>query len=107
MKALRASFEKKKPHTIGENLVLPAAQKIVEIMLDQPKAELMKSIPLWNDTVKRRIADWQKVQASPLFALQLDESTNVESMAHLMGLARYCAVDPDGKKIIKEDFLFC
>ena len=61
-KALRASLEvscliakAKKPHTIGETLLLPAAIKIVEIMYDKCKAEVLKSIPLSDDTVKRRI----------------------------------------------------
>ncbi|XP_052133199.1 protein FAM200B-like, partial [Frankliniella occidentalis] len=104
-KALKASFEvavliarQRKPHTVGENLVLPAACKMVEIMFDQSKAEVLKCIPLSDNTVKRRIDDCavdieeqllEKIKKSPLFALlQLDESTDTEAKAQLMCLVR-------------------
>ncbi|KAK3922339.1 Zinc finger MYM-type protein 6 [Frankliniella fusca] len=123
MKALRASFEvslliakQKKPHSFGKNLVLPAACKTVEVMFDQSKAEVLQCIPLSDDTVKRRITACaedmeeqllEKVRKSPLFALQLDESTDVESKAQLICLVKYCAVNVVGNKTIEEDFLFC
>jgi hypothetical protein len=61
-KALLASFEvsyliakNKKPHTIGEILLLPAATKMCEIMRGEKYGEALKTIPLSNNTVMRRI----------------------------------------------------
>ena len=118
VKALRASLEvscliakDKKPHTIGETLLLPAAIKMVEIMLDKTKAECLKNIPLSNNTVKRRIdvcAENLKsqlivaVKASPSFGIQLDESTDVDSIANLLCFVRY---QRNGK--FEEEMLFC
>ena len=61
-KALAASLEtsyliakNKKPHSIGESLVLPAAIKIVSIMHGESYANELKTIHLSRDTVSRRI----------------------------------------------------
>lgn len=63
-KALVASFEvsyliakTKKPHSIGESLVLPAAIKIVTAMHGEAYANDLKSIPLSDNTVSRRISN--------------------------------------------------
>ncbi|GFT73141.1 hypothetical protein TNCV_2554281 [Trichonephila clavipes] len=45
----------KKPHTIAEELILPAAIEIVETMFGDNFAKELQSIPLSNDTVSRRI----------------------------------------------------
>lgn len=57
-KALQASFEvsfliakTKKPHNIGETLILPAAMKMVSIMQGEKYANVLKTIPLSSDTV--------------------------------------------------------
>ncbi|GFU34912.1 zinc finger BED domain-containing protein 5 [Trichonephila clavipes] len=47
----------KKPHTIAEELILPAAIEIVETMFGENFAKELQSIPLSNDTVSRRIDD--------------------------------------------------
>jgi hypothetical protein len=59
-KAIVASFEvsyfiakNKKPHTIGETLLLPAAMKMCEIMHSEKYGETLKTIPLSNNTVMR------------------------------------------------------
>lgn len=52
--ALRIA-KSKKPHTIGEELILPSAVEMCEVMLGSEAANKLKSIPLSNDTVKRRI----------------------------------------------------
>jgi hypothetical protein len=66
-KALLASFEvsyliakHKKPHTIGETLLLPAAMKMCEIMHGEKYGEALKTIPLFNTTVMRRIESMSK-----------------------------------------------
>jgi hypothetical protein len=57
-KALLPSFEvsyfiakNKKPHTIGETLLLPAVMKMCEIMHGEKYGEALKTIPLSNNTV--------------------------------------------------------
>uniref|UniRef100_H2YPP8 HAT C-terminal dimerisation domain-containing protein n=1 Tax=Ciona savignyi TaxID=51511 RepID=H2YPP8_CIOSA len=62
-KYTRASFEAswliaktKKPFNIGEDLVLPAAVKMTEIVRGKKEAENMRKIPLSNNTVSRRIS---------------------------------------------------
>ncbi|GFX19554.1 zinc finger BED domain-containing protein 5 [Trichonephila clavipes] len=45
----------KKPHTIAEELILPAAIEIVETMFGDNFAKELQSIPLSNDTVSRGI----------------------------------------------------
>ena len=47
----------RKPHTIAENLIIPAAVKIAEIMFDKKEVDIIKTIPCSNDTIKRRITD--------------------------------------------------
>ena len=44
-----------KPHTIGEDLVLPAVKEIIEIVLQQNASSILRAVPLSNDTVQRRI----------------------------------------------------
>ncbi|KAI4802929.1 hypothetical protein KUCAC02_006496, partial [Chaenocephalus aceratus] len=63
-RALRASYlvaqriaKSKKPHTIAEDLILPAAIDMVRELLDQSAADKLKTIPLSNDTISRRIED--------------------------------------------------
>jgi hypothetical protein len=59
-KALLASFQvsyliaiNKKPHTIGETLLLPAAMKMCKIMHGEKYGEALKTIPLSNNTTMR------------------------------------------------------
>jgi hypothetical protein len=102
----------KKPHTIAQELILPAAVGMCEIMLGTEAANKLKSIPLSDDTVKRRIDDLsgdilsqllERLRCSEVqFSIQLDESTDVASAAQLSTLVRY---PWDGA--ILEDFLFC
>ena len=44
-----------KPHTIGEDLVLPAVKEIIETVLQQNASLTLRTVPLSNDTVQRRI----------------------------------------------------
>jgi hypothetical protein len=45
-----------KPHTIAESLILPAAVDMAEIMLGEKEANKLKSIPLSDNTIQRRIS---------------------------------------------------
>lgn len=104
-KAVTASYEVSrliatsgKPHTIGEDLILPAAKQL-------------NLISLSNNTVKRRINVMAenvfqelicRVRASHFYAIQIDESTNIAGMPNLLTFIRY---ECDGE--IEENFLFC
>lgn len=116
-KALLASYKvsykiarSKKPHTIGEDLILPAAIEIVETMFGDNFAKQLHSIPLSNDTVARRIDDiaddvqhqlFEKFR-DKLFSIQLDEATDSNKDAHLIAYVRFC----DGTSAV-EEVLFC
>jgi len=91
IKALAASLEAsyliaktKKPHSIDESLVLPAAMKIVSIMHGESYTNKLKMILLSRDTVSRRIENMSDNIKSQLlnrlrgnyFAMQLDEFTD-------------------------------
>jgi hypothetical protein len=63
-KALLVSYQvayriaqNKKPYTIGENLIRPAATDMVQTMLGEKCAQQVDNIPLSNNTVCRRISD--------------------------------------------------
>ena len=67
-------------------------------VLGQSAASKMKEIPLSNDTVERRISDMaedtetqltEKIKKSELFALQLEESTDIQNNSILLTYARY------------------
>ncbi|GFX15874.1 zinc finger BED domain-containing protein 5 [Trichonephila clavipes] len=81
-----------KPHTITEELILPAAIQIVETMFGDNFAKKLQSIPLSNDTVSRRIDDiaedveqrlFGKLR-DKLFSIQLEEATDSNKNAHFI-----------------------
>ncbi|GFW67281.1 histone-lysine N-methyltransferase SETMAR [Trichonephila clavipes] len=82
----------KKPHTIAEELILPAAIEIVETMFGDNFAKELQSIPLSNDTVSRRIDDIAEDVEQQLFgklrdkvfSIQLDEATDSNKDAHFI-----------------------
>ena len=116
--ASRASFEvawliarNKKPYTIGEDLVKPAAVKMAEIMCGQKEAKKLNSVPLSARIVKERIsilAENVKEQVivalkqAKYFAIQLDETTDLSSNSQLMVYVRYKGADN-----FEEELLFC
>ncbi|XP_025418956.1 zinc finger MYM-type protein 6-like, partial [Sipha flava] len=108
--ALRVARESK-PHTIAENLILPAAIDMVNIMIGAKEANKLKTIPLSNDTISRRINEMstdvhnqivQNLKSSEYFSIQFDESTDVTNLAQFLCFVRY---ECDGT--IKENILFC
>lgn len=112
----RVAYEiakQKKPHTIGEDLIKPCTLTMVELILGKEAEKKLAAVPLSNNTVQRRISNMAddikdqvicQIKSSPfgLFAIQLDESTDVASCAQLMVYARYVH-----NADIKEEFLFC
>ena len=100
-----------KPHTIGEELILLAAKEMVGVMVGEKAAKQLDAISLSDNTVKRRIDNMAedvlkqlvtRVQASRFYALQIEESTDIASLANLLAYVRY---EYDGE--LHEDFLFC
>lgn len=97
-----------KSHTTGERLVKPFLEKLVELPL---KPEEYKDIPISNSSIKRRTVDlanyYEKELISRLlnagkFAIQLDETTDVENGSQLIVICRY-----RNEGTIAEDMLFC
>ncbi|MGH0176926.1 UNVERIFIED_CONTAM: hypothetical protein FKN15_073970 [Acipenser sinensis] len=80
-------------------------------MIDKKAADALKTVPLSNNTVCRRIDDMgvdivdqvvEKLKHSGSFALQLDESTDVNGEAQLIAFVRYRDISE-----INEHILFC
>ena len=103
--------KQKKPHTIGETLVKPCTVDMVKLLLGETSAKKIQQMPLFKDTIKRRIllmpTDVKQqviaeIRSSPMFAVKLDKSTDVASCSQLLGFAQYIH-----KKGAKEEFLYC
>ena len=102
----------KKPHSIVEELVLPAAIDLATTMIGEGAAEKLKLVLLSNDTVCRRIGDMaldihdllidQMKQRE--FGLQLDEATDGSRDAHLFCYVRF--IDFSLHSLV-EELLFC
>ena len=101
----------KKSHSIGETLIKPCILECARIVLNKDAINKLEQISMSNDTIKSRIVDISnnikhqvitKILASPIFAIQLDESTDVANLSQLMVFARYI-----NGKVIEEEFLFC
>uniref|UniRef100_K7GAE1 Uncharacterized protein n=1 Tax=Pelodiscus sinensis TaxID=13735 RepID=K7GAE1_PELSI len=101
----------KKPHTIVEQLVLRCAKEMVRLVLGEEAARQLNVISVSNDTVSRRINEMSQniseqvvdeIKKSPLFAMQLDELTNVTLCSQLLVFARYMV-----KGDFKDEFIFC
>ena len=100
-----------KPHTIVEDLILPAAADMAGTMLGEKAKKTIQTMTSSNNTVSRRISDTTgdvlkqlllHIQAIEFYALQLDESTDVAGQAQLLVYVRYVY-----RGSIKEDILFC
>ncbi|XP_028666310.1 protein FAM200A-like [Erpetoichthys calabaricus] len=85
-------------YTIAEDLILPAAMDMVREVLDQSAADKLKTIPLLNDTISRRIEEMSdnikqqtiaRIKASGHFALKMDEFTDITNKAVLLVYVRH------------------
>ena len=98
-----------KPHTIGKKLILPAIREFISTVMHQDASSVVRSIPLSNNSVARRIdelaIDVEQQLCKDLqtteFALQLDESTLRDNEALLMAYVRYIH-----NGVSKEEMLF-
>ena len=100
-----------KPHNVGETLMKPCILEIVKLVLEEKASQTLKQISLSNDTIKSRIHEMSdnieskvlsKIDSSPVFALQLDECTDISNLSQLLVYVRYVA-----DETINEEFLFC
>ncbi|XP_051791387.1 protein ZBED8-like [Erpetoichthys calabaricus] len=98
-----------KPHTIGEQLILPAIEEVLKTVLHKPAYDILKRIPLSNNTVQRRIDelshDFESFLCNYLqtnhFSIQLNESTLPGNEALLLAYVRF-VMDQE----IHEELLF-
>ncbi|KAK4886170.1 hypothetical protein RN001_002441 [Aquatica leii] len=74
-----------KPHTIAENLILPAALDIAVIMFGKQEIEKLKSVPLSDNTIQRRISD---------MAIDFVAFVRFESKERLMEEILFCKALP-------------
>lgn len=115
-KAQHASFlvaeivaQQSKPHTVAEKLIMPACIAIVKTMLGSDAADEIQKVPMSDNTMSRRIDDMSKdiesnvtdrVKRAGMFALQVDESTDVSGKAQLLLYIRFV----DEGQIIEQFF---
>lgn len=107
---------KKKPHSDAENIILPSLEIAVEAMVSGPAVDRVKLIPLSSDTIARRIQDMsddidQQLKEHflnnqepilKLWALQIDESTDISNKAQLIAYLRVVM-----NQSIQNQFFFC
>ena len=101
---LRASYnislliaQSGKPHTIGETLILLAVSEVLCTVLHKPPEQVIKSIPLSNNTVQRRVDEMSDnieeelciILKTTEFSLQLDESTLPDKKSLLLIYVRF------------------
>jgi hypothetical protein len=100
-----------KPYIIGESLLLPAAKDMASSVLGHKVAKQLEQFPLSNDTVSRRISDMasnvkeqlaENTEGSKYYSIQLDESTDVSNIVHILTFIRFEDVES-----VKEELLFC
>ena len=101
----------KKPHSIGETLILPCIRDAVTSVLGPDSSKKLASIPLSDNTVQRRIVAMSDdiknqvvsdIKSSPFHAIALDESTDVASCSQLLVYVRYIKDDE-----LRQEFLMC
>ena len=105
--------KQKKPHTIAESLVKPCAIKMVERVLGKQSSKKLEALSLSDNTIQRRITEMaddissqliSKLKSSlhGMFSIQLDESTDISNVSHLMVFVQWAS-----NISIEEAILFC
>ena len=117
MSALRASFlvanhiaKAKKPFTIGEELILPAAEDICRELSGEAAVQKVARVPLSASTITRRIDEiaedieaqlLERINELPWYAIQVDESTDVDNKATMLVFVQYIF-----QEAVHEDMLY-
>lgn len=86
-----------KPHTIGEDLILPAVKEVITTVLHKPAEDIIRKMSLSNSSVQRRIDEMAKNIEESLckhlqtcqFSIQLDESVLPTNEALLLSYVRF------------------
>ncbi|GBP59970.1 SCAN domain-containing protein 3 [Eumeta japonica] len=86
-----------KPHTIGEQLILLAVEEVLKSVLHKSSSDILKRIPLNNNTVQRRTDEMSSDVESFLcdylrtthFSIQQDESALPGNKALLLAYVRF------------------
>ena len=87
-----------KPHSIGETLLVPVVQEVLKTVLGHnAPSQIIKSIPLSNDSVRRRVDEMAAnveeklcdILRTTTFSLQIDESTLPGNESLLLGYVRF------------------
>ena len=86
-------------HTVAENVIKPSFEIFMKTMLQQDSVDVLKALPLSNDSIRRRIDEISSDVENHLveksktskFSIQLDESTVGDNRAILMAYA--CFID--------------
>jgi hypothetical protein len=79
-----------KAHTIAEELIIPAAIVMCKTMLGESAAKSISFVFLSYNTIQRRITNiieetlFTRLSISEKFALQLEESTDIESESSML-----------------------
>ncbi|XP_026371976.1 protein FAM200A [Ursus arctos] len=103
--------KEKMAHTAAEKIILPACMDMVRTIFDDKSADKLRTIPLSDNTISRRICTIAKhleamliarLQSGIDFAIQLDESTEIASGPTLLVYVRYVWQDD-----FIEDLLCC
>jgi len=101
-----------KSYSIAETLIKPCLVDVCYELFGHVAADKMKTLSLSNDTIQRRICELsediesqvtQKVRQS-LFAIQLDESTDISNKATLLCYVRYIDFECHD---VKDELLCC
>ena len=92
---------------IGESLVMPAAKILVKNLIGVEAAAKLKTVSLFNNTVKNQIEEmpidiadqiFSSVKDSKYgFSMQLDESTDITNNAQLLVYTRYTTQNYDAE----------
>ena len=90
----------KKPHTIAEKLIMPAAKALVKHAIGNEAVSKLNSVSVSDNTIQQRITEMStdikeqvitEVQGSKCgFAIQLDQSTNSVKLRTAFGLCTLC-----------------
>ena len=86
-----------KPHTIEEELILPAVKEVIKTVLYKSPEQVIKSIPLSDNSLQQRVdkmaenveETFSKMLMATEFSLQLDESTLLGNESLLLAYVRF------------------
>ena len=86
-----------KPHAIGEELILPAVREVLHTVVHKSPDQIMKAIPLSDNSVQRRVDEIaENIEetlcnnlAATEFSLQIDESTLPGNESLLLAYVRF------------------